>query len=86
LALKEVKPMRRPLLAFTFVALPLAVLLAVAGGRIVRATSDDISQASRPAGSAGIEIEKIKPGMNKEDLDRVRQEISRLASQALRGQ
>lgn len=37
-------------------------------------------------GSAGIEIEKIKPGMSKEDLDRVRQEISRLASQALRGQ
>jgi hypothetical protein len=36
-------------------------------------------------GSAGIEIEKIKPGMSKEDLDRVRQEISRLASQAIRG-
>ena len=26
--------------------------------------------------TAGIELEKIKPGMNKEDLDRVRQEIS----------
>lgn len=36
-------------------------------------------------GSAGIEIDKIKPGMSKEDLDRVRQEISRLASQAIRG-
>ena len=36
-------------------------------------------------GPAGIEIEKIKPGMSKEDLDRVRQEISRLASQAIRG-
>ncbi|HSU60563.1 MAG TPA: hypothetical protein VLI55_14720 [Bryobacteraceae bacterium] len=33
----------------------------------------------------GIEIDKIKPGMNKEDLERVRKEISRLASQALRG-
>lgn len=32
-----------------------------------------------------IELEKIRPGMSKEDLDRVRQEISRLASQALRG-
>jgi hypothetical protein len=32
-----------------------------------------------------IDLEKIKPGMNKEDLERVRQEISRLASQALRG-
>jgi hypothetical protein len=36
-------------------------------------------------GSSGVEIEKIKPGMNKEELDRVRKEISRLASQALRG-
>lgn len=35
--------------------------------------------------SSGIEIDKIKPGMNKEDLDRVRQEISKLAIQALRG-
>ena len=37
------------------------------------------------ARSASIEIDKIKPGMSKEDLDRVRQEISRLATQALRG-
>ena len=51
--------MRRSLLAFTFVALPLAVLLAAAGGRIVRATSDDISQASRPAAPAGIEIDAL---------------------------
>ena len=51
--------MRRSLLAFTFVALPLAVLLAAAGGRIVRATSDDISQASRPATPAGIEIDAL---------------------------
>lgn len=33
----------------------------------------------------GFDIENIRPGMSKEDLDRVRQEISRLASQALRG-
>ncbi|HEX7363292.1 MAG TPA: hypothetical protein VF283_22610 [Bryobacteraceae bacterium] len=32
-----------------------------------------------------VSLEQIKPGMNKEDLDRVRQEISRLATQALRG-
>jgi hypothetical protein len=32
-----------------------------------------------------VEIDKIKPGMNKEELERVRKEISRLASQALRG-
>lgn len=35
--------------------------------------------------ASGIDIDKIKPGMNKEDLERVRKEISRLASQALRG-
>lgn len=32
-----------------------------------------------------IELDKIRPDMSKEDLDRVRKEISRLASQALRG-
>jgi hypothetical protein len=37
-----------------------------------------------PAGSS-VELDKIKPGMNKEELDRVRQEISRMANQALRG-
>jgi hypothetical protein len=36
-------------------------------------------------GGSGIEIDKIKPGMSKDDLDRVRQEISKLAAQALRG-
>lgn len=34
---------------------------------------------------SGVEIDKIKPGMSKEELDRVRQEISKLATQALRG-
>jgi hypothetical protein len=36
------------------------------------------------SGSA-IDIDKIKPGMSAEDLDRVRQEIARVASQAVRG-
>lgn len=44
------------------------------------------SRSSTPqAEGAGFEIEKIKPGMNKEELERIRQHISRLASQALRG-
>jgi hypothetical protein len=43
------------------------------------------SRNSAKGTPSGIEIDKIKPGMNKEDLERVRQEISRLASQALRG-
>jgi hypothetical protein len=37
------------------------------------------------SGSSGIDIDKIKPGMSKDELERVRQEVSRLASQALRG-
>jgi hypothetical protein len=37
------------------------------------------------SGSGGIEIEKIKPGMSKEESDRVHQEIAKLASQMLRG-
>jgi len=35
--------------------------------------------------SGGIELDRIKPGMSKEEHDRVRQEIAKLASQMLRG-
>ena len=35
--------------------------------------------------SSEIELEKIKPGMKKEELDQVRQEIARIAQQAIRG-
>ena len=41
-------------------------------------------QKTAPVGG-GIDLDKIKPGMNPEDLERVRQEISRLANQTLRG-
>jgi hypothetical protein len=53
----------------------------IAGGSGVQTGSRRAAQGA----PAGIEIEKIRPGMNQEDLDRVRQEIARLASQALRG-
>ncbi len=48
------------------------------------------SGAQTPSRSTGhstpaVELDKIKPGMSKEDFERVRQEISRLATQALRG-
>ena len=33
----------------------------------------------------GIELEKIRPGMSAEEMERVRQEIARVASQTLRG-
>jgi hypothetical protein len=38
-----------------------------------------------PAHSGSIDIEKIRPGMKAEDLDRVRQEIARIANQTMRG-
>lgn len=53
----------------------------IAGGSGAQTPSRNAAQG----GASGIEIDKIRPGMSKEDLDRVRQEISRLASQALRG-
>jgi hypothetical protein len=53
----------------------------IAGGSGAQTHSRNAVQASGP----GIELDKIRPGMPKEDMDRVRQEISRLATQALRG-
>jgi hypothetical protein len=53
----------------------------IAGGSGVNAGARKTAPAVEPV----ISIDQIKPGMNKEDLDRVRQEISRLANQALRG-
>jgi len=35
--------------------------------------------------TGGLDVEKIRPGMSPEELEKVRQEISRVASQALRG-
>ncbi len=37
------------------------------------------------ASSGAVDIDRIKPGMSAEELDRVRQEIARVASQTLRG-
>lgn len=53
----------------------------IAGGSGANAASKNATPAPAP-----IDLDAIKPGMRKEDLDRVREEISRLASQALRGQ
>jgi hypothetical protein len=35
--------------------------------------------------TGGFDLDKIRPGMSSEELDKVRQEVSRVASQALRG-
>ncbi|MBI4874669.1 MAG: hypothetical protein HY822_08550 [Acidobacteria bacterium] len=37
------------------------------------------------SGGGGIDIDKIRPGMSKEELDAVRREIARIASQSMRG-
>jgi hypothetical protein len=42
-------------------------------------------RGTHPGGGSGIELDKIKAGMSAEDLDRVRQEIARVASRTLRG-
>ncbi len=45
------------------------------------------SGGARGSGAApgGVDIDKIRPGMSAEEMDRVRQEIARVASQTLRG-
>jgi hypothetical protein len=40
---------------------------------------------SQPVVTGGVDIDKIKPGMSAEDLDKVRQEIARVARHAVRG-
>lgn len=39
----------------------------------------------RASGESNVDLDKIRPGMNPEELERVRQEIARVASQTLRG-
>jgi hypothetical protein len=43
--------------------------------------------ASQPGGpvDGGVDFERIRPGMNPDEMERVRQEIARVASQTLRG-
>ncbi len=53
----------------------------MAGGSGASPSGRAGSQSEAPA----FQLEQIKPGMNKDELDRIRQHISRLASQALRG-
>lgn len=43
------------------------------------------SGGQRNVGPAPVDLNKIKPGMDPEELDRVRQEVARVASQTLRG-
>ena len=52
----------------------------IAGGTGMTGTQ----KAAPQSGGAGIDIDRISPSMSKEELDRVRQEILRVASQTLR--
>ncbi|MBK9170635.1 MAG: hypothetical protein IPM24_24670 [Bryobacterales bacterium] len=42
-------------------------------------------QKGPAAGSAPVDLEKIRPGMSKEEMERVRQEILRVTGQTMRG-
>lgn len=53
--------------------------------RIAGGSGMTSAQKTAPGGGAGIDLDKIRPGMSPEDLDKVRQEISRLANQTMRG-
>jgi hypothetical protein len=44
------------------------------------------SRNSGPAASGSIDLDKLRPGMNPEELERIRAEISRVALQTLKGQ
>jgi hypothetical protein len=44
------------------------------------------SGTKAPAVASGVDLDKIRPGMSEDELAKVRQEISRVAGQALRGQ
>ncbi|MBV8809563.1 MAG: hypothetical protein JO033_12895 [Acidobacteriaceae bacterium] len=52
----------------------------IAGGSGAQIPMRDAAEIGSP-----VDINKIKPGMSKDELERVRKEISRIASQALRG-
>lgn len=52
-------------------------------GRIAGGSGATAASASGP--SSDVDIDKIKPGMSTEDLDRVRQEIARVARGAVKG-
>jgi hypothetical protein len=53
--------------------------------RIAGGTGMTGNQKVGPVGADRIEIERIRPGMNREEMQRIREEIARVAAQTLRG-
>jgi hypothetical protein len=52
--------------------------------RLAGGSGAGAGQRSSP-GAAGLDLERIRPGMDAEELARIRQEVLRVASQTLRG-
>ena len=54
--------------------------------RITSGMGTGSNRGNNPAGSAGstLDLDRIRPGMNADELERVRQEIARVANQSLR--
>jgi hypothetical protein len=44
-----------------------------------------VAATQRTTGVSGADLDKLRPGMNAEELERIRQEIARVASQTMRG-
>ncbi|MEO8026322.1 MAG: hypothetical protein ABI823_07600 [Bryobacteraceae bacterium] len=53
--------------------------------RIAGGSGSQANQRPAGPGSGGVDLDRIKPGMSGEELEKVRHEISRIASQTLRG-
>jgi hypothetical protein len=53
-------------------------------GRLAGGSGASVGQRIA-GGNGGVDLDKIRPGMSEEEKDRARQEIARVASQALRG-
>jgi len=53
--------------------------------RIAGGTGMTVTLKSLNGGKEPVEIERIRPGMNADEMQRVREEIVRVASQTLRG-
>jgi hypothetical protein len=47
--------------------------------------SGAVSSSKASGMSGGVDLDKIRPGMSADEMERVRQEIARVASQTLRG-
>jgi len=53
--------------------------------RISGGTGGALSQKSSSGGGSTVDLDKIKPGMSADEMERARQEVARIASQTMRG-